>query len=48
MTANVTAMGLVASNEADGYMTDWILFLLAAVAYIVIFRWVLPRLGVPT
>ena len=29
-------------------MTDWLWFLGFFVAYVVLMRWVLPRLGVPT
>ena len=29
-------------------MTDWLGFVIFFVAYIVLMRWVLPRLGVPT
>jgi hypothetical protein len=29
-------------------MPDWLVFILVPAAYIILMKWVLPRLGVPT
>jgi hypothetical protein len=34
-------------KEIDG-MSDWLWFIAAFIVYLVLMRWVLPRLGVPT
>jgi hypothetical protein len=35
-------------QEEIKLMPDWLWFVAVFVAYIVVMRWVLPRLGVPT